>query len=996
MPKLTLQLKFDPNQDFQIEAIQSVVDVFKNFPKEMHGSALWDGTVPNLPSGETLSETWLLDNVNAVQERNKITPTAELVCDEDMVLEGAGNESVRYPSFTIEMETGTGKTYVYLRTIYELRKAYGFGKFVIVVPSIAIYEGVIKSFQIMKSHFNALYGNENVHLLEYDSSRMSMLRGFADSPFVEILVITMQAFNTATGRSSNKIYRTSEQLPGEKKPYEYIQETRPILILDEPQNMESPLSKAALRTLHPLFALRYSATHKEAPNQLYTLTPFDAYQRGLVKSIQVDGVFESNELDPQRIILRDVKTSPLRATLHALAFQGGQSSAKDIELRHGDNLFSKTNNPAHQHGFKVIEISARKNATFVEFDGAGRISIDDIYGSSRHQIFKTQIERTIEYHMRAQARLSKRGIKVLSLFFIDRVANYIDDDGIIKRLFDEAFEAMKVRYPWFAEKSASQVRQAYFARKKPAKGQEEGDAFDTSSSNNEQREAERDAFKLIMRDKERLLSFEEPVSFIFAHSALKEGWDNPNVFQICTLNQTVSEMKKRQEIGRGLRLPVDQNGDRVFDESVNVLTVIANESYDTYASSLQTEYHEAGYDKAPPPPSNVGKSKVKRNDQVFQNEHFRKFWSELCQQSRYVIKVDTEALINSAVVDFNSLDISQLNPRIIVETGQFVMEKVRIKLEKVIEKTARLRVIFESSAANQLFADEVAFSCIAGDKLMQKCRNDKRLRSYVVQEVVDDSDRSFIHFENDVKLFVGEEDVSDSEVFQKPVRTEVKSTSENQPIPNVLDRAAKETGLTRQTINRILKDVDRVHLEMLFKNPEGFTNLFIARLKEVLANHIIDRLEFKFEINKQDLSIEKFFPEEHEFPQKELVDAGEAGIYDRVQVDSDVERRFVEKYLSGGDDRVIGFFKFPASYKVDLPRIIGNYNPDWGILRYDQNRNVVLHLVRETKGGEDVERLRFSNEGRKVKAAERHFKMIGVDYRMVSDTTPNWWEKRGV
>lgn len=995
MSKAKLEFKFDPDQDFQKEAMQAVVDVFANLPRVARGDALWDGAIPNLPPGETLSETWLLDNVQAVQARNKIPQTPELECDEDMVLEGAGDESVRYPSFTIEMETGTGKTYVYLRTIYELRKTYGFSKYVIVVPSIAIYEGVIKSFQIMKSHFNALYGNENVHLLEYDGSRLSMLRGFADSPFVEILVMTIQAFNTAVGRGSNKIYRPSEQLPGERKPYQYIQQTRPILILDEPQNLQSETAKAALRTLHPLFALRYSATHKETPNLLYTLTPFDAYQRGLVKSIQVDGVFESQELDPKRILLREVKTSPLRAIVHTLVFDRGQSRPADVELRDKDDLYRKTKNPDHEHGFKVTEVSAKPNNMFVEFDGAGRFSMNDIYGSSRHQIFKAQIERTIDYHMRAQARLSDRGIKVLSLFFIDRVANYVDDVGIIKLLFDEAFEARKHRYPWFAGKSAEQVRQAYFARKKPAKGQTEGDAFDTTGSSDEQRQAERDAFRLIMRDKERLLSFDEPVCFIFAHSALKEGWDNPNVFQICTLNQTVSEMKKRQEIGRGLRLPVDQNGDRIFDESVNILTVVANESYDTYASTLQTEYHEAGYDKAPPPPSNVGKAKVRRNDRVFQNEHFRKFWTELCRKSRYVIKIDTEALIDSAVVDFNSLDISELNPRIIVETGRFVMEKVRIKLEKVNGEYARVRVNFESSAVNQLFADEVAFSCTAGDKLMQKCRNDNRLRKYILREVVDDGERSYICFENDIKLFLGEEEVSDSEVFQKPTRGEVVSAPTNQPIPNILDRAAKETGLTRQTINRILKYVDKVHLEMLFKNPEGFTNLFIARLKEVLANHIIDKLEFKFDFDQLDLSLEKFFPEEPEFAQKELVDAGEAGIYDRVQVDSDVERRFVGKHLSGGDDKVIGYFKFPASYKVDLPRIIGNYNPDWGILRYDQNKNVILHLVRETKGGEDVERLRFSNEGRKVKAAERHFKMIGVDYRMVSDETANWWENGG-
>ena len=991
IPKL--QFKFDPDQNFQLEAIQAVVDVFSELPLSEERSGLWDGVIPNLPPGDMLSETWLLGNILAVQKRNNIPQITGLACDEGMVIEGAGDESVRYPSFTIEMETGTGKTYVYLRTIYELRKAYGFSKFVIVVPSIAIYEGVIKSFQIMKSHFNALYGNENVHLLEYDSGRMSMLRGFADSPFVEILVMTLQSFTTASGRTINRIYRPSEQLPGERKPYQYIQQTRPILILDEPQNMESPLSKAALRTLHPLFALRYSATHRETPNLLYTLTPFDAYQRGLVKRIQVDGVFDAQDLDPSTLVLREVKTSPLRAIIRTLQMVKGQTRATDVELKQGDDLFKKTNNQAHENGFKVTEISARSNNTFVEFDGYGRLGMDDIYGSSKHAIFKVQIERTIEYHMRAQARLAEQGIKVLSLFFIDRVANYIDDDGIIKVLFDEAFEKKKVKYPYFADMKAGAVRQAYFARKKPAKGETEGIAFDTESRNAEQRDAERDAFRLIMRDKERLLTFSEPVSFIFAHSALKEGWDSPNVFQICTLNQTVSEMKKRQEIGRGLRLPVNQNGDRVFDEFVNILTVVANESYESYASQLQSEYQDAGYDKTPPPPSNIGRARVTRNNAIFENEHFRAFWQELCRKSHYEIKVDTASLINRAILDFGSLDVKRLEPKIVIETGRFVMHKIRLKLEAVSGETAKVRVVFDSTDSQALFADEVAFTCRAGEKISRKCGNDPRLQSFTVNQVLDNRENSFIYFENDVKIMLGEEYIFDIEIYQKPVRDALRSVAENQPVPNILDRAAKETGLTRATINQILKRVRKDYLEMLFKNPEGFANLFIFTLKETLANHIIERLEFKFDFAEEQLSLEELFPTENEFTQKELINGGEVCIYDRVQVDSDVERRFVEKYLSSGDGSIIGYFKFPTRFKVDLPRIIGNYNPDWGILRYDEDRRIILHLVRETKGTDDIERLQFSNEGRKVKAAARHFEKIGIDYRMVTDETPRWWEK---
>ena len=515
-----------------------------------------------------------------MQERGKIEQVSELAVDDGIVLEGAGHENWRYPSFTVEMETGTGKTYVYLRTIYELRKQYGFRKFIIVVPSIAIYEGVIKSFEVMKRHFSSLYSNETVNLIRYDGSKLSNLRSFATSSFVEVMVMTMQSFNTARGRSSNTLYRASEPLPGERKPFQYIQETRPILILDEPQNMGSDFSKEALRTLHPLFALRYSTTHKEVFNLVNRLTPFDAYQRGLVKRIQVDGVFEQFNLDAGTVILREVKTSPLRAVVQTMGMFFGQVRPIEVELKHGDDLFQKTHHPDHQHGFRVTEISAKARDTFVAFDGRDPITDRDIFSSSKHTIFRIQIERTIERHMRVQQDLADKGIKVLSLFFIDRVANFVNNDGLIKVLFDEAFENIKQRYPYFQKWQAGEVRKGYFARSRPAKGESEGQALDTDGRNDTERQAEKEAFQLIMREKERLLSFDEPVSFIFAHSALKEGWDNPNVFQICTLNQTVSEMKKRQEIGRGLRLPVDQNGERIFDETVNILTVVANESYE--------------------------------------------------------------------------------------------------------------------------------------------------------------------------------------------------------------------------------------------------------------------------------------------------------------------------------------------------------------------------------------------------------------------------------
>ena len=989
--KKKLELKFDHNLDFQMDAIQSVVDLFQGLPRHDSAFSLGDGTVPNLPEGEALSETWLLGNLLAVQERSRIDQVSELAVDDGIVLEGAGYENWRYPSFTVEMETGTGKTYVYLRTIYELRKQYGFRKFIIVVPSVAIFEGVVKSFDVMKHHFSSLYSNETVNLIRYDGSKLSNLRSFATSSFVEVMVMTMQSFNTARGRSSNTLYRASEQLPGERKPFQYIQETRPILILDEPQNMGSDLSKEALRTLHPLFALRYSATHKEVFNLVNRLTPFDAYQKGLVKRIQVDGVFEQFNLDAGTVILREVKTSPLRAIVQTMGMMNGQARPMEVELKQGDDLYQKTRHPDHRHGYRVTEISAKARDTFVDFDGHEPITDKDIFSSSKRTIFHIQIERTIERHMRMQRDLYDKGIKVLSLFFIDRVANYVNDAGLIKLLFDEAFENIKQRYPYFQGWQASEVRKGYFARSKPAKGESEGQALDTEGRNDTERQAEKEAFQLIMREKERLLSFDEPVSFIFAHSALKEGWDNPNVFQICTLNQTVSEMKKRQEIGRGLRLPVAQNGERIMDEAINILTVVANESYEAYAANLQNEYREAGYDKVPPKVTRADAGTAKRNQRVFDDLIFREFWRELTHKTTYQIHIDSTTLVNECIEQVHRIDKRKFNPQVVIETGSFVITRFTIKLEDVRGGKALLRIKKETTDGDAFPVEHVQPVKDTDD--LAAILKDARLRGYRIVEIEESGSLSSVVFENDIRLVKGEETSFERETGQKPLRRTEENNADVKPVFNLIDRTAKATGLTRKTINQIFKGLSIEFREFFLKNPEGFANLFINTLQETFADHIVQYLEFKSDPGSfHDYELEAMFPPVKNFPQKELVEAGDASIYDWVQVDSDVERKFVENYLSDNDPKVIGYFKFPPAYKINLPKIIGNYNPDWGILRFDDAGRVVLKLIRETKGREDTSLLRFSNEGRKIDAARKHFTKLGLDYRVVTDSTHDWYE----
>lgn len=990
-----LKLKFDPDQDYQLKAIQSVVQLFEGLPKyERSLLTREDEIVSNLPPDEILSESWLEENLLTVQKQNDLSPQLDrLWCDDGLVLEGAGNDWWRSPSFTIEMETGTGKTYVYLRTIYELRKTYGFSKFIIVVPSVAIYEGVIKSFQIMQSHFRSLYDNEVVNLVPYDGAQISRVRSFATSSFAEIMVMTDAAFNKIT----NNLYKPSEKLPGELLPYQYIQETRPIVILDEPQSIDTTdKAKSAIRTLHPLFTLRYSATHHLKPNLIYRLTPVEAYRQNLVKKIQVIGLTELDNLNQSPLALESVTRNPFAAKVKTLVLEQGQAKETTVTLKQGGNLYSKTHREEHLSGYIVEEINVAKGSEFVRFENGLQLSLEEGSGPSRPEIFRAQIEETIKQHMQTQEALHSQGIKVLSLFFIDRVANYTSETGFIRTAFDEAFNRIKRQYPLFENFEASEVREGYFAKSKSRNGDEE--AIDTSSRNQAEREAEKAAFNLIMKDKEQLLSFNGPrasVSFIFAHSALKEGWDNPNVFQICTLNQTTSEIKKRQEIGRGLRLCVNQDGERVFDDDVNVLTVVANESYETYAATLQQEYLESG-EEAPPRPKRPREANTQRNDSLFNSPEFQEFWSKLCQQTAYNVHVDTETVIEECVAMLNGTTFPE--PKIILTKGRFVLTEFTISLDSVQGSKTKVLVEIRDSDGNteqsgKLFPIPLVCTIKARNNLAKICK-DERLRGYTVLEIVVDGDDSCVRFTNGEELTQYRQIHFCTEKGQIPDEQAVRTLSDTYPIFNLIDRTAKETTLTRPTINRIFQGMRDDKKSALFRNPEGFAGVFISTIKEAVADHVVQRLEFTLSPDSASYEVERLFPVQKVFPQKELIEAGDQGLYDKVQIDSGVEERFVEHRLKPDSDKVIGYFKFPPAFKVFLPKIVGNYNPDWGILRQSEDGKRILQLVRETKdarGAQNLDQLPSPQEKWKIKCAEKHFKVIGIDYRPTSDEDLRYW-----
>jgi type III restriction enzyme len=980
-----LQLKFDANQEHQLRAVESVARLFEGMPRYEESYRLSDEIMANLPSGESLADALLLPNLDAVQRDNHIPADSrkgEIERDKGNGLAGVEAADFPTPHFTVEMETGTGKTYVYLRTIYELRRRYGWSKFVIVVPSIAIYEGVIKNVEITRGHFRALYDNEPFDLIPYDGAQLSRIRHFATANTITVLLITLDAFNKPT----NNLYKVSEKLPGERRPYQFIQETRPILILDEPQNMESARAKEALRTLNPLFALRYSATHRTHPNLVYQLTPVDAYQRALVKHIEVYGVTEKDNPNVDVLALAAITPPPkITARVRARVTDLLGTRETDLVLRQGDDLFLKTERPEHRAGYVVENIDA--GAGFVEFRNGQRLYLDDVAGPSRPVIFREQVRQTILRHMEWQSALVNREIKVLSLFFIDRVANYASDEGLIRRLFEEEFERLKFDFGLFKRSEARDVHRGYFAYMRQKGG---GDIVqDTSSRTTEEREAERKAFELIMRDKERLLSFDEPVSFIFAHSALKEGWDNPNVFQICTLNQTVSEIRKRQEIGRGLRLCVDQTGERVHDEDINILTVVANESYHDYATRLQQEYKEDG-DIAPPLPGNAKlRQTAKREDKIFyHSEQFAQFWERLNRRARYRISVDTDTLVQDCIYRVNQA--SYPGHVLVVEKGRIQIREFKIKVVQVESGKAKV----EFSLFDQNDEDmETSLTIHVGEDVAKRIKDDrlKSLGPLAIKQVGGEYRAVFTNA--GLTLAAGKEHTYTPDALGGQARERfVQVRSERYPVFNLIDRAAQQTGLTRPTINAIFRQMNDSKKAFFLKNPEGFANVFIRELRNALAKHIADNIEFTIEEEASGYDLQELFPPTRTYPQKEVIDAGPHGLYDLIQKDSEVEQRYVEAIKHDGD-AIKFYFKFPPKFKIDLPEVIGDYNPDWGIARVHRNGKVeVRAFVHETKGGE-LGSLRFPQEERKVRCAQQYFAAIGVNYRPIDpDRRGDWWE----
>jgi type III restriction enzyme len=921
-----MELKFDANQAYQLQAVEAVTDLITGQPRIQADLkfSLGHSSFAAVANRLDLDETELLANLHSVQTRNHVHPDPELICIEEPIETVSGPTTARFYNFSVEMETGTGKTYVYLRTALELYHRYGLRKFIVVVPGIAIREGVLKTLQITEKHFQELYDNVPYRYYAYDSDNLSQVRQFALSDGVEIMVMTIAAFNKAT----NVIHQTTDRLQGET-PVHLVQAARSVLILDEPQNMESEKSIAALAVLNPLLALRYSATHRNPYNVVYRLTPFDAYRQALVKRIEVASVVREDETAQPYLRLDRIETRKRTITARLAVYKlirSGAIQEQVITIRPGDSLRDKTNRLEYA-GFEIDEINP--GGGFVRFANNVEIGLGQEVGADKEAIFGAQIRYTVEEHLRKQARLKSQGLKVLSLFFIDRVDNYVSEDGVIRRLFDQAFEGIKGNYPDWRVQQPQDVQAAYFAQRRTRGGV----IYEDSKTGEAERD--REAYDLIMKDKERLLSLDEPVSFIFSHSALREGWDNPNVFQICTLNQTASEVKKRQEVGRGVRLAVNQGGERVHDERVNVLTVVANESYERFVGQLQSEIAfeyreeiEARYGKSlddlsdeerlqveeefgqgilPPKPANArGRAVARLRKEYTLKPEFQALWEKIKHKTRYAVRIDSQKLIREVVAE---LDRAEIRPP-------------RVSIAK-----ARVDV-----------SQEGAFEA---------------LQMSAAKTVLDLAGR-----------------------YALPNLVEIMA--------NLMEHTTPSVRLTRRTLLEIIRQAPGACQRALMDNPNGFATVAVAIIKEKLADQLVEGIQYEkinewYEMTQLLLDAEISSWEEYMLP-------AERSVYDHVIYDSEVERQFVEGLEKRDDVKL--YLKLPAWFTVPTP--IGEYNPDWAIVMEDRDEHgqptgkPLLYLVRETKSTHKLDGLR-PDERRRIICGERHFKeALDVDYKVVT------------
>jgi len=1006
-----MKLKFK-KQQYQENASQSVVKCFEGQTQQFrrdiidkihyiaNEGTIWEEEIEEeiISHGNNkieLTDEELRKNIRNVQKQNNLDFT----------------DNQGYLNYSIEMETGTGKTYTYIKTMYELNKAYGWSKFIVMVPSIAIREGVLKSFQITEEHFQELY-HKKIRYFVYDSnnsSNISNINSFAQDNNINVMIINYQAFNTRS-KGNRRIYEDLDELQS-RKPIDVIKATNPILIVDEPQKMGK--TEEMLSEFNPLFILRYSATHKDKfkYNLIYRLDAVDAYNQKLVKKINVKGIeILHNKSESTYIYLEGIdisKSDPVaRMEINVKNNIGVKKLLKIFKV--GDNLYELSGGLEEYKGYVISEIDARNKAyDRVSFTNGEEIRTGQVIGDVEENYMpRIQIRETIKSHFEKEKELYKKGIKVLSLFFIDEVAKYkVYDENKkahngeyakifeeeYKKIFDEYYNSEDKEYKKYLETlEDKKVHNGYFSiDKKASKGLSEDEMIFIDSKIDDKAEgisSDESAYNLIMKDKERLLSFEEPVRFIFSHSALREGWDNPNIFQICTLKKNNSEISKRQEIGRGLRIGVNINGERMDYSSleddffaVNNLTVIASESYESFAKALQSEIASSlsrkAYDTFDSSiligkvlKSSDGESKLIDVDCYIDLLDFFKE-NEYCDKKKNILPKLREDIANDTLKVPEIMEnfeeeyiniIKNLFTDIKIPIDN--MGKSNINQLKPNENFYKKEFQDLWNKINKKTTYQVNFN---SDELIKKAveRLNKELTiSKMIVKITEGEQKEVISISELKNNQSMKENSTRIEVYKDYVSVSTKY--------DLIGSVSKDTGLTRHTIIEILSKIDSEVFEQYQFNPEEFIRKASNLINEEKALTIIDGITYKEIDEKYDDKIFtinniKARPWDNAFEVKKH-------IYDYLVTDSKNELEFAKELEKG---EVVVYAKLPNKFKIPTP--LGNYCPDWAIV-FDNNDFKNIYFIAETKGTMSSIQLK-AVEHAKIQCAKKHFQAICKD-----------------
>lgn len=990
---MNVKLHFESDLNYQLAAIDAVCDLFKG--QECTSQSPFTVSVgttreEGLANSLELREDQILENLHQIQERNGV-PQTECF---GKSRKSDGVMSADY-DFTVEMETGTGKTYVYLRTIFELHKRYGFKKFVIVVPSIAIKEGVFKSIELTQSHFRSLYSGVPIHPFMYDSSRLGDVWSYATSSKIEIMVCTIQAITAIQdsaeasfsdtpkkrGKKTQRVIHSPNEKTGGMSPITFIQNCHPIVIIDEPQKIGNKGEQQGIRELNPLCTLRYSATHKDLFAPLYCLNAVDAAEQKLVKTVEVAEVkMDVQSSSPTYKLLKTYeKNGYPYADIELMCRKNdGDYTEKKFAVTQGDNLGLITGLPEVYREATVQAID--NNSVTISTLDKPLHKGDSIAGEWEESLMRGMIRATIREHLEKQIKLLPYNIKVLSLFFISHVADYSTDgvkrDGRCAQIFEEEYASIRqmARYKSIFEKKdyePSEVHNGYFSITKRKKGETTDRWEDTPEKEKKNDEAAARAFELIMRDKERLLSLDEPLSFIFSHSALREGWDNPNVFQVCVLRDIASSMSRRQTIGRGLRICVNQQGKRVRDESINRLTVIGKENFRSFASGLQKEYESDGLKFGV-----VTKERVAAISYETKDETGKTVTLNLgLERSQEVI----EHCQKVGYLDKNGKVTSKL--KVDLDEGRVSLPEschdVQMPLLQYLKKTT-MTVPVKDAKEQRIVAPRRRI--LEDDQFRELWRRISKKTTYrinfdsseLIEKVISPLEKELSRLQ-DPNIIVDTVVIKTNEggisAGQKKTKTMGKVEG-SRLVPDVLTELQERTGLTRRTISAILKRLGKIYLERIRTNPREFLNICQSVIRKALNEQITEGVSYKPVTIGEKYWAQELFDREISTYADSVMETGENGkcLTDYVVCDSDIEKSFAQE--AEECENIKYFAKLPEWFKIQTP--LGAYNPDWAVI-YEKDDETRLYLVVETKGKDLLADLDSAKQDGKIKCGKRHF-----------------------